>query len=173
MEAHRQGRVQATIGRASDFYGPYVRQSTVGERVFGAALAGKPAQVLGNPDLPHTVIFIDDFARGLVTLGEHAEAFGEVWHIPSAETLTPRQFVALVFAEAGAPVRLSVVPRLALVGLGLFNPEIRAVREVLYQSEAPWIVDDSKFESRFGRQVTPHQDAIRQTLNWYRGQALR
>lgn len=64
MEAHRIGKVKATIGRASDFYGPYVLQSLVGERVFASALKGKPAQVLGNPEIPHTYAFIDDFARG-------------------------------------------------------------------------------------------------------------
>jgi hypothetical protein len=35
--------VSAVIGRASDRYGPGVSFSIVGDRVFGAALAGKPA----------------------------------------------------------------------------------------------------------------------------------
>jgi hypothetical protein len=55
LEAHRAWRLSATIGRASDFFGPRVRLSTVGERVFGALLCGKPAELLGNPDLPYTV----------------------------------------------------------------------------------------------------------------------
>jgi hypothetical protein len=36
--------------------------SSVGVRVFGRLLRGKPAQVLGNPDVPHAVTFIDDWA---------------------------------------------------------------------------------------------------------------
>ena len=96
MAADATGTVRATIGRASDYYGPWGRQSTAGERLFGPALAGKPAQVLGNPDLPHTFTYLGDFARGLVTLGTHDEAFGEVWHLPSAETLSTRQFAARV-----------------------------------------------------------------------------
>jgi NAD dependent epimerase/dehydratase family len=58
MRAHEAGRIQATIGRGSDFFGPYAHLSTVGDRVFARAIEGKPAQVLGNPDLPHTVTYI-------------------------------------------------------------------------------------------------------------------
>src|ERR671918_218512 len=74
MAAHQAGRVRASIGSGSDFFGPYAHDSKVGDRVFARAVAGKPAQVLGDPDLPHTVTYIDDFARALVTLGEREEA---------------------------------------------------------------------------------------------------
>jgi nucleoside-diphosphate-sugar epimerase len=55
VQAHEAGRIQATIGRGSDFFGPHAHLSTVGDRVFARAIEGKPAQVLGNPDSPHTV----------------------------------------------------------------------------------------------------------------------
>lgn len=32
----------------------------------------------------------------------------------------------------------------------LFNPTLRAVKEQLFQSERPWVVDRSKFERAFG-----------------------
>ena len=168
MAAHRDGRVRATIGRASDFYGPGVIESSVGERVFGSALAGKPAGVLGNPDTRHTYTFIDDFARGLVTLGEHEEAFGQTWHVPSAETLTTREFITLIFEELRKPVKIRVNPRWLLSMVGVFNPTVREVREVLYQSEQPFVVDHSKYERAFGVETTPHRDAISRTLDWYR-----
>ena len=168
MEAHRIGQVQATIGRASNFFGPYARDSIVGDGVFAAALAGKPARILGNPDTLHTYTFIDDFAKGLVTLGEREEALGETWHIPSAETVTTRQFIALVFAERGAPPQLCVAPKLGMTLLALVNPVMRAVKEQLYQSEQPVVVDHSKYARAFGVEVTPHREAIRQTLDWFR-----
>lgn len=172
MDAHRAGVLRATIGRASDFYGPRVRVSTVGERVFGALLRGRPAEVLGNPDLPHTVTYVYDFAEALVTLGERDEALGKVWHVPSAETLTLRQFAGLVAAGAGQPAHVRVIPGWIIRGLGLFNPTLRAVAEQLYQSERPWVVDHSRFASTFGAHPTPHVKAIGTTLDWYRGAAI-
>jgi nucleoside-diphosphate-sugar epimerase len=168
LAAHRAGTVEATIGRASDFFGPQVRVSAMGERVFPAVLSGRPAQILPDPDTPHTYTFVDDVAAALVTLGDHDTALGQVWHVPSAETLTTRRFVGLVFEQAGQPPRLRVAPRLVFAALGLVNPTMRAVKERLYQTEQPWVVDHGKFERAFGAAPTPHPEAIRQTLAWYR-----
>jgi nucleoside-diphosphate-sugar epimerase len=168
MDAHRSERVRATIGRASDFYGPHVVESTVGKRVFGAVLKGKTAQVLGNPDVPHSYTFIGDFARALVTLGDREDALGEIWHVPTAPALTTRQFVQMIFEEAGVPARMAAAPHWGIALLALFNPMMRAVREQLYQSEGPFVVDHGKFARAFGGQTTPHREAVRQTLEWYR-----
>lgn len=168
MNAHASGKVRATIGRASDFYGPNARQSIAGDGVFARALAGRPAQVLGNPDGLHTYTFIDDFARGLITLSEHEEALGRVWHVPSAETITTRRFVEMVFEQIGTPARMRRVPKLAINVLALFNPMMRAVSEVLYQSEYPFVVDHSRFAHAFGSHPTPHKEAIADTVAWFR-----
>jgi nucleoside-diphosphate-sugar epimerase len=167
LDAHRSGRVQATIGRASDYYGPRGLESTAGERLFEPALQGKPAQLLGDPDQPHTLTYLPDFARGLVELGLRDEAIGEVWHVPSAETITMREFASLVFAAAGHPMRLQVVPPLLLRLLAVVSGTMRAVREQQYQREAPWIVDHSKFAAAFGGCVTPHAEAVDATVEWY------
>jgi nucleoside-diphosphate-sugar epimerase len=168
MEAHGNGLVRATIGRASDFFGPNVLVSQAGERLFGAAVAGKPASVLGDPDAPHTYTFIDHFASALVTLGAQEEALGEVWHVPSAQTLSTREFVRLVFAELGREPRLRIMPRALLTLLATVNPTLRAVREVAYQLEQPFVLDHSKFAGAFGAHPTPHNDAIRDTVAWHR-----
>lgn len=168
MEAHASGRVRATIGRASDFYGPHTTLSTVGDTVFARALDGKAAQVLGDPDAPHTYTFIDDFARALVTLAQQDEALGQVWHVPSAETITTRRFIEMVFEQVGTPARIQRPPDAVLALLGIINPTIRAVNEVRYQSQRPWLVDHSKYERAFGADTTPHHDAIGKTLEWFR-----
>lgn len=168
LAAHEDGRVRAAIGRGSDFFGPHAHQSTVGDRVYARAVADKPAQVLGDPDAPHTVTYLEDFAGALVTLGEREEALGNVWHVPNAETVTTRLFVEMVFAELGRPPRLRAAPRWGLVLAGLFNPTVRAVREQLYQSERPWLVDSGRFEQTFGWRATLLQEAIHATVVWFR-----
>ncbi len=169
MNAHADGKVRATIGRASDFFGPRVRQSKVGDGVFARALAGKPAQIVGDPDALHTYTFIDDFASGLVTLAQREEALGEVWHVPSAETVTTRRFIEMVFEQIQRPARLQTVPMVMISMLALFIPPMRAVKETLYQSERPWIVDHSKFARALGGRPTPHKQAIAETLAWLQG----
>ncbi len=168
MEEHEKGTLRAAIGRASDFYGPHVHQSSAGDGVFARALSGKAAQALGNPDAPHTYTFIDDFAAGLVVLATRDEALGQIWHVPSAETTTSRRFIEMVFQQAGIAPKLQLAPKLAITLLALVNPTLRGVKEVLHQSEQPWLVDHSKYARAFGANPTPHSDAIAETLKWFR-----
>jgi nucleoside-diphosphate-sugar epimerase len=173
MDADAAGTVRATIGRASDYYGPWGRQSIAGERLFVPALTGKGVQLLADPDLPHTFTYLGDFARGLVILGTHDAAPGQVWHVPSAETLSSREFVRLVFEAAGHPSKVGVMPSPLLAVAALFSPTLRAVKEQQYQREHPWVVDHSKFAGAFGAEVTPHREAIALTLAWWQTVASR
>jgi nucleoside-diphosphate-sugar epimerase len=168
LEAHEAGRVRATIGRASDFYGPGVTDSTVGERVFARALDGKPVYLVGDPDAPHTYTYVGDFGEALVTLGAEEAALGEAWHVPNPETLSTREFVRLVFELAGTDAGIRTVPSWLFRVVAQFNPTLREVRELLYEFEEPFVVDHSKYEVAFGAEPTPHREAIRATLAWYR-----
>jgi nucleoside-diphosphate-sugar epimerase len=168
MTAHRAGKVRVTVARASDFYGPYATNSAAGERMFGFAVQGKAASVPGNLDLPHTYTYIDDFAKVLVMLGERDEALGQVWHVPSAETLTTRQFVTLIYDELGQPPKMSGMGRLMMRIGGLFIPEAREVVEMMYEFEKPFVVDSSKFTRTFEVQGTPVREAIKTTVAWYK-----
>src|SRR3712207_1514665 len=168
MAAHKSGRVRATIGRASDFFGPRVLTSAAGEQVFGRAVEGKSAQVAGDPDQPHTYSYVPDIGKGLVILGEREEALGRAWHLPSPETVTTRQFVEMIFEEVGKPARVQAAPKIVLRALGLFNPALRETIEMLYEFEEPFVVDDSRFERAFGEQATLLREAIQRTVRWYR-----
>jgi len=103
-----------------------------------------------------------------VTLAQREEALGQVWHLPSAETVTTRRFVEMVFAQAGRPARIRPAPKIAITLMALFMPPMAAVKETMYQSEFPWVVDDGKFTRAFGGLVTPHEKAIELTLAWFR-----
>jgi nucleoside-diphosphate-sugar epimerase len=173
MEAHQSGKIKATIGRASDFYGPGVPLSHFGARVVPNILEGKRADFLGNLDIPHTYTFIDDFANALVTLAEHSNAFGEIWHIPNAKTGTTRELYEMAFEEAGFEPKISTPPGFILKLLGIFHSGVRELKETRYQLTKSWIVDHSKFEKAFGDISTPHREAIRQTLEWFRNGKTR
>ena len=101
LSAHRAGRVAVAIGRASDFFGPGITRSALGETVFGTAVNGRIAQVMGQPDLEHSYSYGPDVAAALVTLGTQPDATGRVWHLPVAEARTTRDIVDQVYALAG------------------------------------------------------------------------
>ena len=173
LAAADAGRVRIAIGRASDFFGAGVTESTLGERVFGNALAGKRADFIGNPDLPHTYSYVPDIAAGLATLGTDARAVGQVWHLPGPETVTTRALLDLVAAEVGHPVGIRSVPKLAVRALGLVNPMMRELAEMAYEFDEPFVLDTTKYESTFGAAGTPLAAAIAATVAWYRTRRAR
>jgi nucleoside-diphosphate-sugar epimerase len=168
MQAHQDGKVQAVIGRGSDFYGPGVLNSAVGERVMANALNGKAADFVGDPDQPHTYTYIEDFGKALVNLGESDAALGQIWHVPNAETVTSRAFIEQVYAAAGHAPKINALPNWLLSALALFSPIMRELKEMTYEFDAPFIVDDGKYRAAFGDQATPLDEGIKKTLDWYR-----
>jgi nucleoside-diphosphate-sugar epimerase len=169
LSAHADGRMRCTIGRSSDYYGARGTASTVGENIMKPALSGKRVRWLGSLDQPHTLNYLEDMARALVTLGERDESDGQVWHLPAAEPLTGRQFLALLFEAVGSPPRIGVASRPMIRIAGLFNSLLRELNETLYQFERPFISDASKFQRTFGPfDPTPHPEAVMRTVEWFR-----
>jgi len=168
LEAHDRGALRAAIGRGSDFFGPSVLSSHAGNKLFPQALAGKPTDVLGDPDKLHSFTFIDDFATALVILGQRDEALGRAWHVPTFDALTHRAFIERVYSLAGTEAKLRVVPRTVVSLLALADPTLREVKEMLYQFEDDFVIDSSRFTRTFGLEPTALDDAINATLAWYR-----
>ena len=168
IERHEAGRIRVAIGRASDYYGPNAVNSAVGEQFFAAVARGKGPRWMGRLDQPHALSYLPDIAAGLVTLGEHPEADGEVWHLPVSPALSGAEWSERTAEIAGRAVRPSRVTRPMLVALGTFMPMLRELRETLYQWERPWVVDDSKFRSAFGVAATDIDSGISRTLEGFR-----
>jgi nucleoside-diphosphate-sugar epimerase len=168
LEAADAGRVRIAIGRASDFFGAGVTESTLGDRVFANALAGKRVDFLGDPSLPHTYSYVPDIAAGLTTLGTDARAVGQVWHLPGPETVTTRAVLDLIAGNVGHPVAIRSMPKLMLKALGLVNPMMKSLAEMSYQFDEAFVLDTSKYEATFGTTGTPLGTALAETIAWYR-----
>lgn len=167
LDLHKQGILQVVIGRGSDFFGPHVIDSKIGERLFKPIIRGGSCTIIGNPNMPHTYTFIEDFGKALVTLGQHEDVFGEVWHVPNAPTVTTKQFVEMIYAAVGHTPKIRGMGKTMLRIGGIFLPAARETIEILYQVEKPFIVDSSKFTKRFNQEATPLEVAIQKTVDWY------
>jgi nucleoside-diphosphate-sugar epimerase len=167
--AHKEGRVRVTSARGGNFFGPWGLHSTMGRRTFHPLLQGKPAQLIGRADLPHTHTYVKDFGMALVILGERDEADGQAWHVPNDQPeMTQGELVRLFAEEAGVEPKISTMGTLMLSIGGLFIPAAKETVEMMYEFDHPFIIDSSKFETAFGMKTTPIREAIRETVAWYK-----
>ena len=171
--AHKEGRIRVTSARGGNYFGPWGTNSTMGGRVFHPLLRGKPAQLIGRTDLPHTHTYLKDFGAALVILGERDEADGQVWHVPNDQpTMTQCELVRLFAQEAGIEPKISSMGKAMMRIGGLFIPEARESVEMMYEFDKPFVIDSSKFEKTFGLKATPIRDAIKATVAWYKSHPL-
>ena len=165
----RLTRMWQVAVRASDFYGPAVRTALLGDFVTRPAVEGKPANLLGDPSMPHTFTYMADVVRALVDVADaDDDVLGQAWHVPSAPARPVREVVEAIYREAGQRPRYRAAGRLALTLFGLFQPDARELREMLYQWNRPFEVDHSKFAARFWDDYTPLSEGIRETVSWFR-----
>ena len=168
LDAHNAGKVRAAIGRASDFFGPY--DTALTDYAILPALKGEPVNLLGDIHQPHTFSYIPDFGRLLATLGTRDEALGQIWFAPSNPPVSQDEFVKLLETELGHPVKRRAASAFMMRVLGLFNKSMAETVEMMYEWNAPFVIDSSKAQKAFGLQPTPLEAAIRETLAWGRQQ---
>jgi nucleoside-diphosphate-sugar epimerase len=147
LDAHNASKVRAAIGRASDFFGP--DDTALTGYAIQPAVEGKTVNLMGSTSQPHTFSYIADFGRLLATLGTRDEALGQVWFTPSNPPVTQAEFVKLIEAELGKPVKFMVGGPLMMRFLGLFNKEIAETVEMMFEWTNPYVVDTSKAEKAF------------------------
>lgn len=168
LAAHDAGKVEVVAVRASDFYGPGVSMAVLGDLTFGRVLHGKSAQVLGDPDLPHSYTYVPDIARALLTLGDAPpSACGQAWNVPNAAPASTRTVLEAFADEVGQDLRVQATPPWLVAALGVIKPDLREVREMLYQWDRPFIVDSTKFEDTFWSDPTPLDEGVRTTAASY------
>ena len=164
-EMHARGEIEATTGRASDFFGPRTPSAAIFRPdVYERIRRGKTVYVFGDPDMPHSYSYTPDVARGLAVLGTHPAAAGRVWHLPAASQGTTRELVARFAEHAGTSVTVRAVPTFLLRAAAIASPLMGALAEMLYQWETPYVMDDSAFRRTFGVGPTPLDEAIATTL---------
>ncbi len=168
LAAHAAGTLRATLARASDFYGPEVFGSMLGERVMPRVLAGKKVSLLGDLDAPHSVSYMPDVVRTLVTIATDERAWGRPWHVPNAPAVTQRDAVRTLAEAAGTTVKVTTVPKAVVQAMGLFVPPMRGLTETWYQFDSPWVTDSTLTEQTFGLTATSLAEGAAATVAWWR-----
>ena len=170
IKAHESGDLPVAIVRASDFFGPEAEDSVVGGRFFRSILGGKPAVFYGSLITCHHYTYLPDFGRTIATVGNSA-AFGATWHVPSAQAVTAYDLADIIEGILSRSVKTSLMGMGMLRIGGLFIPAAREIIEMLYEFNAPFLVDSKPTEEILGLTATPLETALKETIGWFSDQA--
>ena len=163
LKAMEEGRVEAVICRAPEFYGPGKTQSITNATVINNLAAGKPAKVFLRDDTLRTLIYTPDASRAMALLGNTPDAYGQTWHLPcDDQRLTYRQFIQLAAEIFNTDARYKVLKHWQLKLAGLFSQQIRDAAELLPRYSVDNIFVSDKFKKRFPEfRVTSFREGLK------------
>jgi nucleoside-diphosphate-sugar epimerase len=168
FDAHKKGRVRATVGRASDYFGPHADNSAITALAIEPGADGKSIRWPGSLDAAHSVAYLPDIARAYAMLGTDERADGRTWILPHPDPVTGRQFLDMVNKALPTPVKTGAISKMMLRLASPFHIPSRELLGISYQWTDPFVVDDSNFRSTFGPiDIAPMDEAVRHTVEWY------
>lgn len=167
LGAHTPGGLQSMIVRLPDFYGPNAELS-LANPIFRAALDGKTANWVGPDNTPHEFMYVPDTGPVIADLASRDECFGQPWNFGGPAEINTMDFITRIYRAVGRSPKYRAVGAGMLKLLGIFNPTMREVVEMLYLQETPVILDDSKLLAKFPVKKTSYDEGIQKTLEWMR-----
>ena len=166
MDHVKNGSLKALIARCADFYGPSIEgNSILTETVFKPLSQRKKANWLGRADKKHSYTFTPDAAKATALLGNSPEAYGEVWHLPTAPNpYTGKEWVEHIAEALNAKPGYRTAGKRLVGFLGLFSSIMKESSEMMYQYDRDYVFDSSKFERHFNIKPTPYEEGIRKVV---------
>ncbi|MFC5449359.1 SDR family NAD(P)-dependent oxidoreductase [Paenibacillus aestuarii] len=146
----RWTQAQTMIVRLPDYYGPTANEASYLGSTLEAIAAGKMAFFIGNMHVPREYVYLPDAAAMVVELANHDSAFGQNWNIPGAGLISGREIVRLAQKASGYVKPVIPLKKLALSLIGMSEPVMKEIVEMLYLTEQPLTLSGVKYERFIG-----------------------
>lgn len=165
--AKKNNGLEYTIIRMPDFYGPYVING-FSEQLYINAIKGKSLQWIGDLDTEVELIYIEDGGEAMVNAALSEKSNGEIYNIPGGGITSARKYLTEISDQAGKNSTPGTInSTLLFKTIGLFNPVVKEVIEMLYLKREKLILSGSKYSSEVGPvPETEYKTGIENTLKW-------
>jgi nucleoside-diphosphate-sugar epimerase len=166
MQEVGNGSLTAQIARCADYYGPGIeRNSMLTETVFDKFAKGKKANWLGPLNFKHSITYTIDAAKATAILGNTADAYNQVWHLPTASNPpTAQEWLNMIAGKMNAKPNAMVLTKFMAGLLGIFMPIMGELKEMMYQYDRDYVFNSEKFEQRFNFTPTLPDDGIAEII---------
>ncbi|MEO6290833.1 MAG: NAD-dependent epimerase/dehydratase family protein [Ginsengibacter sp.] len=172
MNELQAGNLTAMIARSADFYGPGCKTSMLNTLVLDKMSKRKKAQWVINDNVIHSFSFTPDCGQALWLLSNSADAWNQVWNLPTASpALTGKQLINLSAEIFSTSSKHTVIGKGMISFLGIFIKVMKELKEMLYQYEEDYIFDSSKFEKTFNFTPTTYKEGIQITADSYKNRS--
>jgi len=162
----KSSKVPSLIVHLPDLYGPNA-ENTILYETLKKFNQNKPANYIGSMQIAREFLYTADGAKAMIELSLRNDAFNQNWNIPAAHPITGEDILAILRREVGYQKSVRTVSKNMIRFIGLFQPAMREVVEMMYLTEEPVVLSGRKYETEIGPvPKTPYQVGLIRTLDW-------
>ncbi|MFJ7939121.1 SDR family NAD(P)-dependent oxidoreductase [Peribacillus sp. NPDC096622] len=155
---------RALIVRLPDYYGATSQNSYLQPTLNGLA-ANKTSVFIGDLKTPREYVYLPDAAKMIVEIAEKDDSYGENWNIPGAGLISGNEIIQIARQVTGQKKMVLPLTKNIIQILGLFNPFMKEVVEIMYLTKEGFILDGEKYEKRIGPiPKTPYKEGMEETM---------
>lgn len=152
------------IVRLPDYYGATSQNSYLQPTLNGLA-ANKMTVFIGDLKTPREYVYLPDAAKMIVEIAEKDDSYGEDWNIPGPGLISGNEIIQIARQVTGQKRMVLPLTKKIIQILGLFNPFMKEVVEIMYLTEEGFILNGEKYENRIGPiPKTPYKEGLAETL---------
>lgn len=162
----KKSNVPFLIVHMPDLYGPNAENTILHETLKNVVL-NKTANFVGDTKVAREFIFTMDGAKAMVELALRGDTYNQNWNIPSAHPITGEEIIEILRKEVGYKKSIRTVSKTMIQFIGIFQPFMKEMVEMMYLTEDPVILSGKKYEAKIGPiPQTPYKEGIKKTLDW-------
>ncbi len=177
-QAHRAGRLEATVIRPAWIYG--IRDRVTIERL-ARMIRGRQAKILGRGDNRLNVVYAGNIAEAAILAADHPAAAGQAYNISNDGEITQQRYFDLWADALGAPRVTRHAPYRAAYAAGFalecVGHLLRSPKPPFITRYAVWLMGRRSFFSaekarrELGwKSTVSYEEGIPMTAKWYESQ---
>lgn len=164
-EKVNEGKLEAMVARAADFYGPDASNSLLTELIISRMKNGKSPQWLYSGEKQHSFTYIPDAGKATAFLALQEDAWNQTWHLPTDSSYpSAKEITTFINKELKTDLQLQVMPSWLVYVLGMFMSIMKEIRELKYQTAEDYRFDSSKIEEAYGLKPTPFHEGLKASI---------
>lgn len=171
MEANlKASGVPYLIVHLPDFYGPQAKNTILFETLKNVA-NNKTANFVGPMNIAREFIYTKDAARVIIELALRDDTYNENWNVSAIHPITGEDLIRTIRELTGYNKKVRTISKTLISFIGLFQPFMREVVEMMYLTEDPVVLSDEKLRRKLGEvPLTPYCEGLTETLKWIKAE---
>ena len=168
LRANNSRLVRTVVARMPQLMGVRV-VNPLWKLIYDSVLAGKKAHWVGDPDVPRSLLDVEDGAMAMVSLAETPDLAGKTWGVASPDSMTGRLFIELAFKAVNRKPEVGRWGRGVVLTGGLLATDAREVLKMPYDYSVPFQLNGKDFADALPAfHFTPPEVSLAKGIGWYK-----